>query len=282
MTTNQKASRLIVFDVETVPTQNPRIKNRLIDEAVARRPAKSLRKDLKAAWDRDDARKERISKALTDTAKDPALAEPIVVVANCDGETLTWDRCDLSDDTLAQIRHDLDERLGPNTVIAGHNIETFDLPVLLNAWRRIRITPPTNFPVYSGRYWRGFTYDTLRRFPSKTPFESLEAACEAYGILGAKSVIWRDKPMHGSRVYDAWKAGEHDLLVEYCQRDVMVEHALYMAMTAQDSWGTYGTEDKVAQEVSQIEASDELTEGQKALLIYQLLDKHGRIPRAAA
>jgi hypothetical protein len=270
-------ARLITFDIETYCTRNPRAIEAITAEALAKRPAQNTAKELKLEWDTEAAREKRVDEALGKTACDPALAEPICVcVAVGQGKPVPFPIEDVAD--LASVRDHLEEMAGPQTVWCGHNIEGFDLPVLLSAWRRAGITPPRHFPQpgRSGR-WFGWVYDTMQRFPSKTPFVSLDDACLALGIEG-KAMTWQGEPFDGSRVGKAFEEGEIDLIVDYCLADVEIERALYMAMTAGDTWGTYGLDDDVAGRIEELRA-EPMSEGTRAIAILNVLEQAGIVPR---
>jgi hypothetical protein len=276
-------AKLIVLDIETFRTLDAELAERVQDDARNKRPAQNTLKDLKTLWDTEAAREERAAEALARTALDPALATVIVASAQADDLAETWSmQWPVGTgfrDLLADFAEWLGNVSGPRTIWAGHNIEGFDLPVLLSCWQRHRIMPPAHFPVFSGR-WRGWVYDTMVRFPSKTPYVSLVDACAAFGIA-AKSVEWKGEPMTGARVADAYREGEHDLLAEYCRADVVAERALYEAMTFGGRWGTYGTSDEgLAVEIATVRASC-LSEGQKAISILTLLERAGLVPSAA-
>jgi len=297
-------ARLIVLDLETIPTQDAAIAERIRNEAIEKRPASNTLKELKLAWDTEKAREERAREALLKTAVDPLLAMPIcnaMLLRGMDGQrychTLdlarlhAWegrdaDECDpILDFTcyeagLAHLAKTLTVASGPETIWVGHNIAGFDLPVLLNRWRRAGIRPPEHFPRYCNGRWQGRVYDTMLRTPSKNGLGliSLSDAAEAYGLGPAKTVLFRGEPMDGSRVYEAFEAGEMDTILEYNMADVLIEEALYMVQTANDTWGTWDLRDEVAEQIAEVEASS-LSEGARALAIVRILDQAGLIPR---
>jgi hypothetical protein len=252
-------------------------------EAVEKRPAQNTLKELKTLWDTEEAIEARAQKALAQTALDVTLAEVLCVCATADGEPLCGlfaQRPEPIEEfvVLERAAEVLNEFSGPDTIWVGHNIAGFDLPILLNRWRRHRITPPEHFPAYSGR-WMGRVFDSMLRIPTKTGFISLNEACARYGIPMQKDTIWQGEPMTGARVGEAFEAGEYALIAEYCMADVEMVGELYSVMTFGGTRGTYDTSDAVAEHVSEIEAS-ELSPAQKALAIVAILDASGRIPRA--
>jgi len=280
---NNGKARLIVLDIETYRTRDAELVEQISQEAIDKRPAQNALKELKLEWDTETAREARAAEALAKTAVDPLLAEVLccAVAVGADGGRLEFEGMTESNDRpmLAQLAEDLNQMAGPRTIWVGHNIEGFDLPVLLNRWRHYDIRPPEHFPMPVRHGWRGWVYDTMLRCPSKNGmgFVSLDDACAAYGIAG-ESIFWRGEPMDGSRVGEAFKAGKYDMIMRYCDQDVQTTRALYLRMTAGDTWGTYGLADEVAQQIAAIEASGQ-SEGVRAIAKCAVLERAGLVPK---
>jgi len=278
-------ARVIHFDIETYRTTDGALLDRIVQEAVVKRPAQNTLKEIKTLWDTTEAQDARAAEALSKTALDVTLAEVLVVCAMSDDEYILQatvggnEGCSTADehDLLSHAAAKLDLHADADTIWCGHNIEGFDLPILINRWRRYRITPPEHFPTYSGR-WRGRVYDTMQRVPTKNGFISLNEACARYDISMAKDTMWNGAPMTGARVAEAYEAGEHKLLLDYCAADVAMVCELYSVMTCGGTRGTYGTPDEVGAKVREIEESH-LSDGLKAMAIVKVLDNAGRIPR---
>lgn len=173
------------------------------------------------------------------------------VVFNCMPDT-EQERIGLLE--LSETLNDLADR---DTVWIGQNIKGFDLPLLLNRWRRYRIRPPEHFPIYTGRYWSGRVYDTMERTPAKNPMKgkNLAAICAAYG-LEAKTVQWLGEPMTGARVAAAFEAGEHQLILDYCEQDAIDEYELYKIMTFDDRYGSYNRDNSLSETLTEIDQSE--------------------------
>ena len=291
-------ARLIVLDIETAPVQSDRIKTRVIQEAISREPASNTRKDLKDAWNTTEAREARGHEAWLKTAVDPLLAVPLCVCVHLDfpngqpWQLYTFDfmsdpsqpsdpseKSDPSD-SLSTLAMSLDNFAGPASIWIGHNVLGFDLPILLNAWRRAAIKPPAHFPAYGNGRFLGRVYDTMLRTPGKTPFVSLNDAAEAYGLGPIKTTMFCGVPMDGSRVFDAFQAGHFQEILDYCANDVLATRELYLVMTAQDTWGTYDTQDLLTDQLREIEESGH-PESTQALAKLRVLENAGLIPRHA-
>lgn len=296
--TTENKARLIVLDLETAPTQNAGLRAEVEREAGEKTPANNTLKALKEVWDKSESVAARKDEAYRKTALDPLAAEilvvccavvppeeqePFEIVADAMRNTLKKSAVVLpSDNFLEALADTLNQLAGPETIWCGHNALGFDLPMLLNAWRRAGVCPPEHFPVFDAGRWRGRTYDTMRRTPCANGlgFVGLETACRAFGLPPVKSIEWRGEPMTGARVYDAFLAGEFDLLVEYCLSDTRATLELYRVLTAGDRWGTWPfQDDSVARDMEDIEADPALARFQKDRLIITRLEQAGLVPR---
>jgi hypothetical protein len=271
-------ARTIVIDIETHKSRDEKVIERIRQEAFTKAPAKSASKATKLEFASEEAAEERFQEAWSKTAVDPMLAEILLVMFSEDlheAEEFSVQR--VSEGTmLEQLAARLDNVAGPETIWVGHNIEGFDLPVMLNRWRRFGITPPKHFPNFQRGRWAGRVFDTMLRTPARTPFVSMEAACEAVGIA-MNAVLWQGEPMHGGRVEACYAAGDWETLLTYCEEDVVTTAKLYLAMTFQDSWGTFPRMD-LRERLLEIEQDRMLTAGQKAIAQIDILKGVGQWP----
>jgi len=97
-------------------------------------------------------------------------------------------------------------------LVVGHNVMDFDLPFVIKRSRVHRVRPSVSFSF--ARYRSAPIYDTMREWAHWNP---------NVGI--AKS-----DGMDGSRVYDEFLAGNHELIARYCLQDVEVVRAVYYRM----------------------------------------------------
>jgi len=302
MTTEQKA-RLVVFDIETYRTNDDQRIEAITQAAIDAEPDKKLVspetlaaivadardfnkkisaiKALEDAWNDDVVVAERIERALDLTALDPLAAHIVAFSANVDGTVHTWVETHIGEMAghLVEIAETLDAVAGPDTIWIGHNIQGFDLKILLNNWRRHEIAPPAHFPGYRGRYWSGRVFDTMDRVPSANGlgYVSLDDASRAYGLQPAKSVTWRGKPMDGSRVAVAYTEGEHELIKEYVEADVEAELALYMAITFGDTRDTFDRDPQLDADLARILAQADVPEQTREAAAFRHLVNVGRI-----
>lgn len=275
--------RQIYFDTETYRTRNEAAIKRVCDAAIAKQPAQNTAKELKLEWNTEEGRDARAKAALDKTAVNVLLAEVLVVCYSHSEEGFCANGMRQTErEALEGLAKDWAALSCCDTIWIGHNIQNFDLPLLLNRFRRHGITPPPDFPKFSNGRWIGRVFDTMTRTPCENGLGlvSLDSAMEAYGIPVGEGVQWQGEAMNGARVGAAFEAGEYDVIQEYCMEDVIGVIALYERMTFCGTWGTYDTRDSVAEQIRVIEQSD-LSEAVKALAKYEVIDKAGLVPRVA-
>jgi hypothetical protein len=274
-------ARRISIDIETLPTRNESILQRLTSAARNKRPPKASSNALKMEWDTSELVGERIQEAIDETAVNPFLAEPVLVCLKADDNGIEVFQLQVHDgDHMKGLANRLAEIADTKTIWIGHNLIGFDLPVLFNSFIRYRNEIPQAFPhcIRFGK-WIGRIFDTMQRAPGKTPFVGMETLCEAYDIE-LPEIMWDGIPLDGSRVKEAWatKAGRA-AVIEYCKTDVLVTEQLYLAMTSNGKFGTWADDgDGVKQRLEEIEQSRLLSEGAKALAQKEILKSAGLWP----
>lgn len=285
VTVGARAS-VIVFDIETYSTRNVAMMERVRREAVERRPAQNTARALKDEWDTPEAEALRGAEAVAKTALDPMLATVLCVAWRADDDeavTAVW--CDDEEEAagLLQLAEEWEALAGPETLWVGHNIEGFDLPVLLGAWNRHDIEPPAWFPrLYRGR-WQGRIYDTMAMTPNnRAGFVSLDALSGALGLSPAKSIEWDGEPMDGSRVGLAFEAGEYALLQDYCLADVAAEQAVFLRLTHGGQYGVGPRVNAIRETLEPIWESELLDRNAKKIASFDALLSLGVIPGGVA
>ena len=109
--------------------------------------------------------------------------------------------------------------------------------------------------------------------------ESLHKYLERHGIV-APVVTWGGEVMGGARVAEAYEAGEFQMLCAYCAADVEACRQLYMALTANDTRGTFVLDDTLDAQLAEIVASDMPSDAKK-LAAYDAAANAGLVPRIA-
>lgn len=121
-------------------------------------------------------------------------------------------------DLLVEVRQFLDKIHGLNYMLCGHNIKTFDLPMLSKRMVINNIMPPKILPHYAVKPWDIKVIDTKEvwQFNNNYSLSSLDLVCVSLGIESPKigDVI-------GNKVHEEyWNNGNLDSISEYCSKDV--------------------------------------------------------------
>ena len=104
--------------------------------------------------------------------------------------------------------------------LCGHNIKNFDIPVLNKRMVINGIKPSPLLPSFDTKPWEIKAIDTMDVWKMGNNFalSSLELMCAAMGVKSPK-----EGEVTGNRVHEAYyDFNQLDLIVEYCERDVMV------------------------------------------------------------
>jgi hypothetical protein len=264
------------FDIETRATTNQAVLEKIRHEE-ERRPCPGKPKSdnpKQATIDKYEAAKEvwekgleeRIMDKIDATAKDPLLAEPICMSAVCDGELVNWSAMHgvSEHDMLLEIMGFISDNCNEDTAFSGFCIKIFDLAVIVTRCRYHGIAIPSFFPFYN-RFWRGNVVDIQELIYSRKPFLSFKDAASTHGIK-VKGMEWKGSPMHGGRVQDALRAGEYDMILDYCDQDAMDEwDLLNLCMPKSACCGQ-----TMREQVTEVLGSD-LSDAMKVLTIKNLI-----------
>ena len=104
--------------------------------------------------------------------------------------------------------------------LCGHNIKMFDIPTLQKRMVIHGIKPSVLLPGYDTKPWEIKAIDTMDVWKMGNNFalSSLELMCAALGVPSPK-----EGEVTGNRVHEAYyEFNQLDLIIEYCERDVMV------------------------------------------------------------
>jgi hypothetical protein len=111
-------------------------------------------------------------------------------------------------------------------LIIGHNIMDFDLPFLYKRSRINRVLPSIRFSF--ARYRSAPIFDTMREWTHWNLRAGQLSLSHLANVL--KTGITKTDGMDGSRVYDEFIVGNHELIARYCLQDVKVVRAVYYRM----------------------------------------------------
>lgn len=286
------AARTVVLDIETYRTRNQKVIDEIEAEVTNQEPGnkpRNIPKDeweaKKQMWHTDEGRELRLKKALDKTAVDVLKAEILVIVAMEDGEEPEVFEAMASQgerEALKEFTDWADDRIARATTWVGHNISSFDLSVLLNRFRALRVNPTYNFPEWTGRYWKGRVFDTMKMVPNNDGLGlvSVENVCMAYGVKSPKGIhkLPDGTPLEGAMVGKAFEAGCFDLIMKYCADDVVAERELYRVLTYHGTRDCYEAEDNRDDVLHEILESEH-SRANKALLVLAALADQGRVSR---
>jgi len=278
-------AKTVTLDIETYRTTDQALVEGIRQQAILKRPARNTLKRLKECWDTEAARNERAADALAKTSVDPLLAEVLCVAVQYGNlEPRIWSAMGGTDGIMLRgLAEELVECTDIETIWVGHNLKGFDLPILVNRFRRCGVVPPAHFPVPTGpRHVRGRVYDTMLRVPSQNAqgYISLEAACAAYGLPAAKGAYALEdgRLLTGATVGSAFEAGEYELIEKYCMEDVAATYRLYQACTMEGRWGTWESDSELEHAITTIWKQG-MNPDAAGKVVLDLLAGAGKIPR---
>lgn len=134
--------------------------------------------------------------------------------------------------TLTQFWNHLERiKFDPNRdLIVGHNIMGFDLPFLYHRSMICGVKPTRQ--LLNGKPWEisEYIYDTMEKWQMGKFREmvGLEELALAFGLDCPKNGA-----VHGGNLVEAFLAGKHEEIREYCLKDVLCVRELYYKMTFQ-------------------------------------------------
>lgn len=228
---------LIVLDIETLPDLRPGALEAI--KATIKPPGNYSKAESIQKWLDENAEGEALVK-WKKTALDGASGQlcaigfavedeaPVVLVRDDDADQevgLLFRFYEVMTRALA------DRNAHPASVRwCGHNVG-FDLRFL---WQRSvvhEVRPP--LPLYpDARPWSEHINDTMHLWAGHGGTISLSALCRALGVPDPKA-----EGVDGSNVYDLWSFDRHDLIADYCRRDVEATRACYQRLAFMDAIG---------------------------------------------
>lgn len=217
----------IYLDEETIGATDPAFIERIA--ANIKPPGNMKKADTIAAWELSD-KPAAIEEAVLKTSFDGTYGQivcigfaiddrPVKTFCGADEHRLIDGFYQAVQDALVEQKHCL-----PVTLI-GHNLVGFDLPFL---WKRsviLGIKPPKFMP-FKAKPWDAVVFDTMQQWDSDRDKRiSLDNLCAVLGIESPKG------EMDGSKVWDAYRAGEFEKIATYCGKDVEAVRKIHQRMT---------------------------------------------------
>ena len=199
----------IVFDIETVPQDEAKL--------LALAPEFTAAANLKDP----DKIAASIAKKKADYIADAALnwktAEVVLIGAGDEKEILSF-TADTEKELLAEFLVILGDSLGEGVVVGGHNVKSFDLPMLVNRARVHGLKIPRNvLSFWRGRpQWHDNIFDTLEILSFGKSFDGngVDDVARVFGLP--------PKLGHGGDFPLLWRA-DRDGAIAYNRRDVEIE-----------------------------------------------------------
>lgn len=222
----------ITIDIETIPGQQPGLRERLAADIKA--PAQYKKADSIAEWLRDN-RESAAEEAWLKTSFDGALGQICVIgYAIEDQDPVALYAADYENGDAGLLRDffaaiaDLraDGRPVKPTFI-GHNLAAFDLPFIFHRAVINGVPLPAGFPIHP-KPWGDECFDTMTYWAGPRDRISLDNLCRALGIEGKGG-------MDGSQVWPMVRAGRIAEVADYCKHDVEITRAAYKRLTFQEA-----------------------------------------------
>ena len=224
----------IIFDIETIPSQQPDAREQV--RASIKPPGTLKKPESIAAWWANEA-DAAVEDAYRRQSLDGGLAGEIISIAACTPDGRQWVRCRTQDEKEselllafgAQVENWIDQdaravaegfNYAQDPFLIAHNA-AFDLGFL---WRRCIVNGvrlPFKVPGPMARAGQHYG-DTMLQWAGYGNRVSLDALCRALGVPSPK-----DDGMDGSKVLDAWLAGEHERIAQYNLADAVATLAVW-------------------------------------------------------
>lgn len=218
----QHGSPLLFIDIETIPGQQPWIKER-VAEMVAP-PANMSKPETIQKWE-EEKKPEEVEKKWRDTSFDGALGE-IVSIAWAVGdhdvrvvhrEKLEDSEADILNTALAKMAENMESAFPRRRFTwVGHNLSGFDLRFL---WQRCvvnQVRPPIRIP-HDAKPWSDEICDTMLEWSGLSQRRgvcSMDDLCRVFGIPGKSGDI------DGSKVWEYVRDGRIEEVADYNMADV--------------------------------------------------------------
>ena len=212
------------FDIETVPAQDPAIREEL--RAAVTAPGNYSKQESIDKWLADNRDKVGDEQWLK-TSFDGGVGQCVCVGFAVNDEPArvvsvhSLDR----DSEAAMLRAFFSALFDANHVqLIGHNIVGFDIPFL---WKRamvLNVKPPYNWP-RNPKPWSELICDTMTLWDSQQRAGgSMDRICRLMGIPGKGD-------FSGADVWPAIERGEYQRVQDYCRDDVERTRAMHLRMT---------------------------------------------------
>ena len=223
----------IVFDIETIPTQEQRVKD-LIAKGIT--PHGALKKPESIAEWHLHQKQSAIDEAIAKTSFDGAYGQICCIgwaindggVSSVIGDEKTIIQT-FFDDLVASIKIEMlgGGSISEKPVFIGHNLAAFDLRFLFQRAVIHGIKPPACIP-FNAKSWDAQIFDTMTYFAGFGNKISLDKLAKALGLSGKGDIT-------GADVWPLYQAGKIAEIAEYCCDDVRLTREVYKRLTFQQN-----------------------------------------------
>lgn len=207
----------VYFDLETIPSQDPAILEKL--RADVKAPATFKKPESIAEWLAEN-RETAAQEALAKTSFDPMHGHICTIAfARNDGDIEVFHAETVADerDVLATFFAWLDPY--HSETLVGHYISGFDVPFLLKRAVILGLKIPSGIP-RDPKPWDKLLNDTMVMWAGAKGSVSMDKLAAGLGIQGKSG-------FDGSMVAQAWASGEHEKIADYCKDDVRMVREIH-------------------------------------------------------
>lgn len=229
----------IFLDIETIPSQCEKVKQRFIDEVKA--PGQYKKQDSIDAWLAENKEAEADAQWRR-TSFDGGLGHIAVIGFSInDGGPVALYSENYGSDEKAVINSFYDsvndaiekELRGGYSAkqsvrFIGHNVSSFDLRFLFQRSVVLGIKPPDCIP-FKAKPWEDSIFDTMSEWAGFGNKVALSKLVDVLGLQEKGAEIGEE--IDGSMVWDFVKAGKIKEVAEYCKGDVIRTREAYKKLT---------------------------------------------------
>lgn len=221
----------VQIDIETIPQQPEEEAKKTIAENI-QHPGSMKKPETIRAWHEGEGQYEGVKDALIeeqyrktsfDGAKGQVCSVAWAIGDNINASKPGSSEGDILETFFSSMRNDLS---GRPPYFIGHYIGGFDLKFLFQRAVVLGVNPGFDLCQW-GRHDRNF-YDTMLAWAGYGGSISLDNLCLALGIPG------KGDDIDGSKVWDFYKAGKHQEIVDYNKSDVEKVIQVYECLTFSD------------------------------------------------
>ncbi|KLU17440.1 MULTISPECIES: 3'-5' exonuclease [Xenorhabdus] len=225
------------LDIETIPSQNPQVKQQFIDKVKA--PGSYKKQESIDQWmaeNRETVGEDNWKK----TSFDGGLGHVCCIGVAVDNEPVSvyYSESYLNDEKniLSQFFNYISEKYDPSSMtpprFIGHNITSFDLRFLFQRAVVLGVKPPRAIP-FGARNWDKSIFDTMTAWAGYNGTVSLDKLCSVLDLPLKGSETGED--IDGSKVWDFVRDGKISTVAEYCKGDVDRVREIHKRMTFQQT-----------------------------------------------